>query len=531
MIELPTDFATRMARDVDHERPAAARKELGQFFTPPSVARFMGRLATNGTQSCRILDPGAGTGILAAAACEALPTGAGPVHVEAVESDSLAADLCEQVLIHTAKWCETERDVQVTFEVCRTDFITRYADQLRPSLCTEAVGAGYNVAILNPPYFKLQKNDPRAVAASSLVHGQPNIYSLFMGIAVSLLADDGVLVSITPRSFAHGDYFRLFRQYLFGLAVPEAVHLFRSRKDAFRRDEVLQENAILLLRRTAPSPGAEVRISESAGVSDIDSVEPRSVPLVDVVDLRSADLTFRIPTSPADDVIVEFLREHWCNTLKSLRISVSTGPVVAFRSMECLSDEPGPEVVPMLWLNNVRPLGVDWPSSPSNKPQYIAYASPCHKLLVPNDANYVLLRRFTAKEERRRLTAAALAPREVPGGLVGFENHLNYVYRTGGGLTHEEANGLAALLNSALLDRFVRISNGNTQINASELRDLPLPSLESIIELGRAVLLERPTMNTLEQLLVKHLELPARVVEALRVPAEADRIAAELLPH
>lgn len=515
-IELPTDFASRLAREVVDERSAIVRKELGQFFTPPSVARFMGRLASNAKQPRRILDPGAGTGILSAAVCEALPPGAGPVHVDAFESDPLAADLCEQVLAHTTKWCETECDVRVTFEVFRADFIARHAERLRPSLYTEDGGVGYDLAILNPPYFKLQKNDPRAVAAGALVHGQPNIYSLFMGIAAALLSEDGVLVSITPRSFAHGDYFRLFRQHLFGLTAPEAVHLFRSRKDAFRRDEVLQENAILLLRRTTPSPGASVRISESAGISDIGDVEPRSVPLQDVVDLQSADLTFRIPTSPADDVIVEFLREQWRNTLKSMRVSVSTGPVVAFRSLKGLMEEPGPGVVPLLWLNNVRALGVEWPGSVNTKPQYILDAPPYGKLLVSNDANYVLLRRFTAKEERRRLTAAPLRARELPGEVIGLENHLNYIYRAGDGLTQEEANGLAALFNSALLDRYVRISNGNTQVNASELRNLPLPPHDTVVALGRAILHERPTIESLEVLLARYLELPAQVVEALR---------------
>ncbi len=504
-IELPSDFAARMSREVVDERSPIVRKELGQFFTPPSVARFMGRLGVEATKPRHVLDPGAGTGILAAAVCEALPPGAGPVHVDAFESDSLAANMCEEVLTHTTKWCETELGVQVTFRVSQADFIARHAEQLRPSLYSDDRGAGYDLAILNPPYFKLQKNDPRAVAAGALVHGQPNIYSLFMGISASLLSEDGVLVSITPRSFAHGDYFRLFRQHLFGVVVPEAIHLFRSRKDAFRKDQVLQENAILLLRRIAPSRGATVRISESSGIADLGHVESRSVPLRDVVDLQSADLTLRIPTSSDDDVIVEFLREHWRNTLKAMRISVSTGPVVAFRSLECLSDEPGSDVVPLLWLNNVRALGVEWPASASSKPQYILSEPQYHKLLVSNDANYVLMRRFTAKEEQRRLTAAPLQARELPGDFIGLENHLNYIYRTDVSLTLEEAAGLAALLNCALLDRYVRISNGNTQVNASELRNLPLPPHEAIVALGRAVLQERTTMGLLEPLLATRL--------------------------
>ncbi|MCK6580788.1 MAG: SAM-dependent methyltransferase, partial [Anaerolineae bacterium] len=103
--------------------------------------------------------------------------------------------------------------------------------------------------------------------------------------------------------------------------------------------------------------------------------------------------------------------------------------------------------------------------------------------LLPNK-NYVLLRRFSAKEERQRLTAAPyLADFDTP--VIGIENHLNYIYRPGGDLSPEETQGLAALLNSSLMDTYFRRFSGNTQVSATELRALPLPPLELIIELGR----------------------------------------------
>jgi len=47
------------------------RKERGQFFTPPEVATFMAELSANQRESpTRILDPGAGLGILSCAVCE-----------------------------------------------------------------------------------------------------------------------------------------------------------------------------------------------------------------------------------------------------------------------------------------------------------------------------------------------------------------------------------------------------------------------------------------------------------------------------
>jgi adenine-specific DNA-methyltransferase len=98
---------------------------------------------------------------------------------------------------------------------------------------------------------------------------------------------------------------------------------------------------------------------------------------------------------------------------------------------------------------------------------------------------YVLLRRFSAKEETRRLVAGPYLARAYSVSMLGLENHLNYIYRPGGNLSDDEAFGLAALFSSSLLDRYFRTSNGNTQVSATELRSMPLPAHEVIVEIGR----------------------------------------------
>ena len=51
--------------------------------------------------------------------------------------------------------------------------------------------------------------------------------------------------------------------------------------------------------------------------------------------------------------------------------------------------------------------------------------------------------------------------------------------------------GIAAFLNSTLVDRYFRITNGNTQVNATELRKLPLPPWERLTRIGeRAAAME-----------------------------------------
>jgi adenine-specific DNA-methyltransferase len=54
-------------------------------------------------------------------------------------------------------------------------------------------------------------------------------------------------------------------------------------------------------------------------------------------------------------------------------------------------------------------------------------------------------------------------------------------------MNEDEVLGLAALLNTELLDTYFRVSSGNTQVSATELRAMPLPALEMIVSIGQRV--------------------------------------------
>jgi adenine-specific DNA-methyltransferase len=114
----------------------------------------------------------------------------------------------------------------------------------------------------------------------------------------------------------------------------------------------------------------------------------------------------------------------------------------------------------------------------------------------------VLLRRFSAKEEKRRLIAAPLLKSNFNCDFIGLENHVNYIYRKNGKMTEQEAHGIAALLNSSLLDNYFRISNGNTQVSATEIRAFPMPSIEMIRTIGQRIMKIKhiPTYDEIDRL-------------------------------
>jgi len=197
-----------------------------------------------------------------------------------------------------------------------------------------------------------------------------------------------------------------------------------------------------------------------------------------------------LPTSDLDTHLLQTFRS-WKNTLASYGLEISTGPVVPFRSTDMLTSaekaQQG-EAVPLL-LQHVHRMDVQWPLQNFDKPQGILRQAG-HRLLVKN-VTQIVIRRFSAKEEARRITAAVLPEGAFGSESIGLENHLNYLYRPNGVLSSEEAVGLAAFLNSSLVDRYVRIANGNTQINATELRKLALPDWQQLVAIGKQVVGQR----------------------------------------
>ena len=488
------------------------RKNGGHYQTPAPIAKFMAERSPYSEPHLRVLDPGSGTGVLSAAVCEAA-SGSRVVrslHVDAYETDPLLVGLTRLVLTFTRDWIG-QRGVALSFEVNQRDFVLEHAAALKAASKTNGYGGNersrpeYDLVISNPPYFKIGKDDRRAVAWASVVHGQPNIYALFMAISAELLSESGRLVYIVPRSFASGPYFRRFREVFFRRVAPTDIHLFESRKDVFKNQAVLQESLVITARSRMdgePPEEGQVLVSHSKAGNDLADRRGFLVEVSSVLDLASENKELSIPLCTADLELVRTMRA-WPNTLRSLGLEISTGPVVPFRATQFLAHAAsGNSAVPLLWMQHVRPMRTLWPSTATEKPQWIKVAPESTKLLV-HDATYVLLRRFSAKEEKRRLVAAPLIRGSLNANKVGLENHLNYIRGVSIELDDELAYGLSALLNSIFLDRYFRISNGNTQVSATELRAMPFPAEQDIRSVGAEVQarlgsgIDPPSLNAL----------------------------------
>lgn len=466
------------------ETAVAHKQTWGQYFTPAPLAAFMASLASESGRvgSCvRVLDPGAGTGALGLAlARELLERRA----VERVELYSIEPEP------------QARRELEQALRTAKREFGRRLHTHGLAHDFLDFSGSRFglppiDIAIANPPYFKLSPSDPRGGDA-------PNIYARFMDIAAALLCEGGRLCFVVPRSYASGLYFRRFRRRFHASMQLEQVHVFESRRAAFVRDAVLQENIVVSYSKRSAREGDRVEVSVSHGLADLHERRRFEVVRADVV-RSDDDAIVSLPTTPAQ---LQLLRRIQAlpHTLATLGLQVSTGPIVPFRATSMLADAKCRQpTVPLLWLSHVQRGRVSWPlGSGFRKPERVRASA--GKLLIPT-ANYVVLRRFSAKEEARRLTAAPLLVRDWSTTHIGLENHLNYIHRPNGSLPVGQARGLAALLNSRVLDEYVRVVNGNTQVSATELRALPLPERSFIARLGRVADDEEKVERLLAELL------------------------------
>ena len=486
-------YAYEQGKRVLEKRETNTLKEHGQFLTPPSVARYMAKKLGQIQNGASLLEPAIGSGVLVCAVIERLIAEKIPLEISitAYETDKELCNASREVLAIAGKEAE-KSGVKIQWQVFQEDFILACLPDQQPSLfiSSESHRKTFNYVISNPPYFKLNAEDKRVKAVYGKLNGHTNIYTLFMALSAKLLSPQGKACFIVPRSFCSGVYFSEFRRDLLKDVTPISVHMFQSRNDVFRGDKVLQENVIFSFEKLSQPQehrywAGIVSISTSSNETNLNDAASRQVSFKHFLSDHNGSLFFRLPTGILDEQILDAV-DRWDGSLEKYGLQASTGRVVPFRAKSLLKEQVklGNETVPLLWMQHVKPYQVEYPLEKFDKPQAILTNDP--SLLVPC-SNYVLLRRFSAKEDRRRLISAPFIVEQFNCEQIGFENHLNMIYKKKGMLSAHETIGLSALLNSAIVDRYFRIVNGNTQVNAVEIRALPLPPLEVIKEMGKKV--------------------------------------------
>ncbi len=485
--------------------PANSRErqeEFGQFLTASRVAGFMASMFGPLPRTVRLLDAGAGAGALTLAfvsRCCEKHDGVRAIEATLYELDVEILDDLGATMRECERRC-ADAGIRFTVSIHFADFIREMSVRLGGDLFGTTPPA-FDVAIANPPYRKINANSAERRALRFVGVETSNLYSGFIALIQRLLIPGGQLVGITPRSFCNGPYFRPFREEFLSQLELRRLHVFESRKAAFRDDAVLQENIIFHAVKGRHQP-REMIVSSSSGERG-DEITETVFPFAEIVHPHDAEKFIHIPSTTGHSA-AKGTMDGLSASLASLGVTVSTGRVVAFRLKDALRKEPERGTVPLLYPCHFNGGTVHWPKLEARKPNAILDNDETRPWLVPSGI-YLLTKRFTSKEERRRLVACLFDPDLVKAKWVGFENHLNYFHAGGHGLERNLAVGLYAFLNSTVADQYFRRFSGHTQVNATDLRTLTYPGRDTLEAVGRAITNLDLSQDEIDQLVTQHL--------------------------
>ncbi|HLP88110.1 MAG TPA: BsuBI/PstI family type II restriction endonuclease [Nostocaceae cyanobacterium] len=509
----------------------ANKTQMGQFLTPSSIANIMANMFDFSLSNISLLDAGAGVGSLLAAVifhlCQ-LEKKPKSLHVTAYEIDANFIKYLQQTLT----WCEVKcqnLNIKFTYTIYHEDFIQAVANKLQTPLFNQLATTEFTHVILNPPYCKINSQSPHRCLLRSIGLETTNLYTGFIFAAIQLLQSHGQLVALTPRSFCNGAYFRAFRQVFLENMSLQKIHLFESRQQVFSDDHVLQETIIIHAYKQPQKP-ENILINSSTNGED-DLILSHQIPYENVIHPDDPDQFIHIIPDELSQQVVEKMQLLSC-TLQDLGLNISTGKVVDFRVKSYLRKNLEANTTALIYPTHFGAGYINYPKD-TKKNQALLVTEQTINILIPNE-HYVLTKRFSTKEEKKRIVAVVYDSSKIKVDSIGFENHLNYFHIQGRGLDLTLAKGLAVYLNSTLVDLFFRLFNGHTQVNATDLRSLKYPKLEQLYLLGEQVGLEFLTQTEIDELIERELlnmtnssannpiTTKAKIDEALEILARLD---------
>lgn len=446
--------------------PKKDRKKYGQFFTSKKTAEFMASLFTIdfSKTELRLLDAGAGTGILISALIERLRVSgySGKIIAVCYENDDNVLPVLKINLENVKERYNIEYEIRADNYLLSQHF----SDM---SLFNDS-DERYDMIIGNPPYMKINKESLEAKAMFEICYGSPNLYFLFFAMGVHNLKEGHEMVYIIPRSWTSGAYFERFRKYLFSHCVITDIHIFGSRDKVFDGDTVLQETMTIKVKKTTIKPRyVSVSSTETSDFTNIESCN------IDYDTIVAPNQYVFLVTNPKEAEILSRVNSQ-TNTLESDNLRMKTGIIVDFRTKEVLRDNKEDGSYPLFYSHHIKDGRVSWPVG--REAEYIVTDRNSY---LQENTDYLFVKRFTSKEEKRRLQCGIYLKNDHSQyKYISTQNKINYIKCE----SPELAYGLFVILNSSLYDSYYRILNGSTQVNSTEINCMPVPSKESIRQMG-----------------------------------------------
>lgn len=483
------NLAVRNTGKLIREKSKSQNVRLGRLFTKKDTARLMANMiiTDKNKTAYTILDPGAGTGILSAAAVEKICKDAPKceqIFLTCYENDPAFLPMLEDNLERVRKKCRHDYNVKLFVTIYPENYLI---DSKKHYTVTffDVVEDKYDVVICNPPTDLSVKNSEEADGIGGISQLKLSRAFLFAKLAASHVEEGGQLIMLLPTTYASASALAPIRKEISEILSVYAIHLFVGKQKNEKRAVPLKKSFIIAYKKS-PAPDM---LNITTSLDDGKEVTPLpALPYGFVVSENGGTLT--LPKNVEDTRIVKYI-SSFPETLSSLGLKMSTGLVVDSKCEGLLFSEPVKGTVPLIRPATLKKGRVEFPQPV--KRQYIAPVSPS---LVQRNKNIILIKRVPAKSDERFVNSGVHLATNMPDTkYISTHNKLNYIDTKN---KHEEmparlAFGIFTLLNSTIYDRYISIISKSKQINSKELRDLPMPPRNIIENMGMRLIASRQT--------------------------------------
>ena len=485
-------LAVRNTAKLVREKSKSDNVRLGRLFTKKDTARLMASMIQLDDKKSvyTILDPGAGTGILAAAAIEHIcqhAKGVKQIFVTCYENDETFIPMLHDNLERIRKKARHDFGVKVFITVHEENYLVNSKNHYTVTIY-DTIADKFDIVICNPPTELVTKGSKEADSVGGVTQQKIGAPYLFFKLATKHLEIGGSLVIVLPTTMATASALTPLRREIAEILHLQSIHLFIGKQKNLKRAVPLKKNIILCYKNAEGAERPEnvtITTSMDNGKS-VTTLPPLKYDFV--VDKNDGTLT--LPKSVEDTKIVQYIG-GFPETLSSLGLKMSTGLVLDSRCEEMLFTQPIKGSIPL-----IRPAAIKNGTISFPLPIKHQYLAPTSTSLVQKNKNMVIIKRVPAKSDERFVNSAIYLASQLPSyRYISTHNKINFIDTKDKNteMCARLAFGIFAILNSTIYDRYISIVSKSKQINSKEMRDLPLPPKNIIENMGSRLMSARKT--------------------------------------
>ena len=466
-------LALRHTNKLIRRTVAESGERLGRYFTPRAAASELALLLPHiEREEVRLLDAGAGTGILSAAAIEALCK-QGTVRrilLDAYETDERMLPVLADILERIRRRARHDYGVKLVVTIRSTDFLADARGLAEPH-----GGERYDLVLLSPPVGVPEEGSAAEAFCRRVLPKGTDLALLFAEAAAARLSEDGAMAAILPLSFADSVNAVPLRERLFARAPLVSLTLDVGARGA-RRDKTM----LCLFRYGEEPPTLRVRVAKGDTIEELP-------PIPYQVAVFSDEYKVLLAKSREDVALVRAMNSLPCR-LSDLGLCVHTGLAIETRYPDCMQASRAGGAVPLLHPAGLRDGQMEFPPKGREKP----YILPKIPSLAAKNRTMVLLKRVPSRADGRHLVAGVYFSAQLPrDAMISTANKLNVIEGVEEEMTADLALGLAAVLSCSYYEKYCTLTGSFSHVNASALASLPLPDLDLILGIGRRLMAGR----------------------------------------